>query len=298
MRRGGLPAGLRPRRGRRAARTGRLPLRVLGQHAVVAVVADAEAVVEQVEHVDVADEERQLDQLRVAERLLELRQERLRDVVGVEGRGARVLDGEALTRGQGRRLRDEGQRLVEDVLDVDDVDVGVDAELAVVGVRRREDHELLHAPLQQPARVEAVPEPAERAQDLGAQAHRLEHLDRWPAALPDAAALLERGVVLDGLERRLDLVRGDGDAQRWPSCDRAAYPPGVRGTMGPNGGWDGFAADRHLRARDVVARVPRVRRPRAVDGRDGGAPGRGPSRAPDDHRRRQRRRRLPARAVA
>ena len=44
--------------------------------------------------------------------------------------------------------------------------------------------------LQQPAGVDAVPEPGEAAQDLRPQAHRLDHLDRRSAALPEAAALI------------------------------------------------------------------------------------------------------------
>ena len=58
-----------------------------------------------------------------------------------------------------------------------------------------------------PPGIDAVPEARERAQDLRPQAHRLDHLDRRPAALPEAAALVEGRVVLDGLERGLDLLR-------------------------------------------------------------------------------------------
>ena len=73
--------------------------------------------------------------------------------------------------------------------------------------RGGDDHELLDPPLEDPARIDRATEARERAEDLRPEAHRLDHLDRRPAALPEPAALVERGVVLDGLERGPDLVR-------------------------------------------------------------------------------------------
>ena len=90
--------------------------------------------------------------------------------------------------------------------------------------RRRDDHQLLDAALEEAARVEPQAEPAERPQDLRSKAHGLEHLDRRLAALPQAAALVEGGIVLDGLERLADLLGCDGDAQRSDLLQgRAAY---------------------------------------------------------------------------
>ena len=73
-----------------------------------------------------------------------------------------------------------------------------------------------------PPGIDAVAEAGERPQDLRPQAHRLDHLDRWSAALPEAAALVEGRVVLDGLERGPDLLGGDGDAHADPPAGAAA----------------------------------------------------------------------------
>ena len=60
------------------------------QDAVLAVVADLQAVVEQVEHVDVADEEGELDELRVGELLVQLLRQRFRDGIRIAAIAARV----------------------------------------------------------------------------------------------------------------------------------------------------------------------------------------------------------------
>ena len=90
----------------------------------------------------------------------------------------------------------------------------VRAELAVVVVRRRDDHQLLDAPLQEASGVDGAAEARKGTQDLGPQAHRLDHLDGRLTALPQPAAFVERGVVLDGLEGGLDLGGCDGHAHR------------------------------------------------------------------------------------
>src|SRR4029079_8079668 len=99
------------------------------QDGVFAVVPDAEGVVEQVEHVDVADEERQLDQLRIGEALLQLLLQRGRDPVGVAHHRPRVLDRDPLARRHVWRQLDELQGLLEDVRDLDQVATGARAEL-------------------------------------------------------------------------------------------------------------------------------------------------------------------------
>ena len=86
------------------------------------------------------------------------------------------------------------------------------AELTVVGLRCGDDHQLLDASLEQATRIDAASEACERAQDLWAEAHRLDHLDRRQATLPEASALVEGWVVLDGLEGRADLLPADRDA--------------------------------------------------------------------------------------
>ena len=90
------------------------------------------------------------------------------------------------------------------------------AELALVPLRRRDDRQLLHSPLEQAARVDRATESSEGAQDLGTQGHRLEHLDRRLAALPQATTLIEGRVVLDRLEGRPYLFVRDGHAHQTP----------------------------------------------------------------------------------
>ena len=115
-------------------------------------------------------------------------------------RGAGVLDGEALAGSQRIGVLDGNERLPHDVGDLHQVGVRVGAELAFVGLGGGDDHQLLHPPLEQAAGVDAVPKAGEGAQDLRPQAHRLDHLDRRSAALPETAALIERVVLLDSLE--------------------------------------------------------------------------------------------------
>ena len=134
-----------------------------------------------------------------------------------------VLDRQSLTRHEPGGVFDHEERILDDVRQVDQVAVGLDAELADVGLRGGDDHQFFDPPLEQAAGIDAVPEAGEGAQDLRPEAHRLDHLDGRVAALPQASTLVERRIVLDGLERGPDLRRRDGDAHQTVSSASARH---------------------------------------------------------------------------
>ena len=155
-------------------------------------------------------------------------------------------------------MLDEEKRVVDDPGDVDEIAVRARAELAVIRLRGGDDDQLLDASLEQPARIDAVPEPREGGKDLGSKAHRLDHLDRRAATLPEAAALIEGRVVLHGLESGLDLLRRHGHTHRQGTSAGTAIVPLTAGSVRP------------ASAATSTPRLPRGRAPASRAGRSNG----------------------------